>query len=337
MRHFLVALGIVVLVCLQASHVSSQSPEPENQASPEASENNATPHDRVSTTFDLSAGYRVDKLNWHIAGNLQGTDPNVRSELTWSDLNIYQLKLANRTFIKDHVYVRGHLDVGLVASGDNRDVDYNGDDRTQEFSRSLNGVDGNDVWDGSVAVGPRFAFFGSSLVVCPLLGYAVSEQDLNIVDGYQAFTAPPATTGTGPFPGLDSRYQARWKGPWIGMDLLFSIASTEGLFSEIGVMFTAEYHWVDYDAEANWNLRADFQHPVSFTHEAEGSGLAAGAKILFETKKHWGLTVGMHMQEMTTDPGLDRMYYADGTAADTRLNEVHWRSFTFEAGFSYRF
>jgi hypothetical protein len=62
----------------------------------------------------LSAGYRTDTLNWHIAGNLQGTDPNVLSELTWSDLKIYQLKLANRTVIKNHVYLRGHLDFGAV-------------------------------------------------------------------------------------------------------------------------------------------------------------------------------------------------------------------------------
>jgi hypothetical protein len=45
----------------------------------------------------------------------------------------------------------------------------------------------------SVSV-PRFSFLNSTLVVCPMIGYAVSEQDLNIVDGYQAFTAPPAAT-----------------------------------------------------------------------------------------------------------------------------------------------
>jgi hypothetical protein len=40
---------------------------------------------------------------------------------------------------------------------------------------------------------------------------------------------------------------------------------------------------------------------------------------------------------MTTDTGLDRIYFANNNIADTRLNEVRWRSFTFEAGVSYQF
>ena len=102
-------------------------------------------------------------------------------------------------------------------------------------------------------------------------------------------------------------------------------------------MFAGEYHWVDYDAEANWNLRSDFDHPVSFSHEADGNGFMAGAAILFEIKNRWGFHAGMNVKEMTTDTGLDRTYYADGTTGDTRLNEVRWRAFTFEAGVSRQF
>jgi len=335
MRHFSAALVLCLFVSLSVSQVYSQPLEPAGQA---MAEKKSTAHlSWASASFDLSAGYRTDKLNWHIAGNLQGANPNVRSELTWSDLRIYQLKLANRTVIRDRVYMRGHLDFGMVISGGNQDSDYNGDDRTQEFSRSVNGVDGNEVWDGSIGIGPRFSFFESTMVVCPMIGYALSEQDLNIVDGYQALTAPPLTTPIGPIPGLDSRFQSRWKGPWLGVDLFVSIPGTGARFSKVGVIFTGEYHWVDYDAEANWNLRADYDHPVSFTQEAEGSGYVAGATLLFEIKNRWGFHAGMNVREMTTDAGLDRTYYADGTTGDTRLNEVHWRSFTFEAGVSCRF
>ena len=337
MRHFSTALVLCLLVSLPVSHVFSQPLEPADQGMVQQAKNSTAFLSWAAVTFDLSAGYRTDKLNWNIAGNLQGSNPNVRSELTWPDLSIYQLKLSNRTVIKDRVYIRGYLDYGTVASGSNQDSDYNGDNRTQEFSRSVNGVDGNDVWDGSVGVGPRFAFFESTVVVCPMLGYAVSEQDLNIVDGYQAFTAPPMTTPIGPIAGLDSRFQTRWMGPWLGVDLFFSIPGTEAPFTKVGVIFTGEYHWVDYDAEANWNLRSDYAHPVSFSHEAEGSGYQAGAAILFEMKNRWGIHAGMNVKEMTTDAGLDRTYYADGTTGDTRLNEVRWRSFTFEAGVSCQF
>jgi hypothetical protein len=337
MRYFVTLLVLGLFLSLPVSRVFSQ-PRWSGGLSPVETDENGDSHlYGIAASVDLSAGYRTDKMNWNIAGNRQGTNPDIRSELTWSDLRIYQLKLANRTVIKDRVYLRGHLSVGTVTSGDNRDSDYAGDNRTQEFSRSLNGVDGNNVWDASVGVGTRFSFLNSTLVVCPMIGYAVSEQDLNIVDGYQAFTAPPAATVIGPIAGLDSRYETRWKGPWFGVDLLFSSPCSNGPFKSVGVIFTGEYHWVNYDADANWNLREDFDHPVSFSHVADGSGLVAGATILFETQNHWGFNVGMNMQEMTTDAGHDRIFFADGTTADTQLNRVRWRSLTFEAGVSYRF
>ncbi|WP_372679489.1 hypothetical protein [Desulfosarcina sp.] len=337
MRHFSAALVLCLLISLSVSQVFSQSLEPADQAATDKKKDSDGYLRWASVTFDLSAGYRTDKLNWHIAGNLQGTNPNVRSELTWSGLRIYQLKLANRTVIMDRFYLRGYLDYGMVISGNNQDSDYNGDDRTQTFSRSSNGVDGNDVWDGSIGVGPRFSFFASAMVVCPMIGYAVSEQDLNIVDGYQAFSAPPLTTPTGPIAGLDSRFQTRWRGPWLGVDLFFSIPGAEAPFTKVGVIFTGEYHWVNYDAEANWNLRSDYAHPVSFYQEADGSGVKAGTTILFEIRDRWSIHAGMNVKEMTTDAGLDRTYYADGRTGETRLNEVRWRSFTFEAGVSCRF
>lgn len=338
MRHFVSALLLGLFFCFPAPRVFSQPIETDGQTVPQSAESEDAFPGWIAASVNLSAGYRTDRLNWHIAGSQQGSDPTILSELTWSDLEIYQLKLANRTVIRDRLYLRGEFTYGMVVSGDNRDSDYNGDDRTQETSRSLNGVDGNNVWDASVGIGPRFSFFDSTVVVCPMIGYAVSEQDLNIVDGYQVISnQPPDTPPVGTIAGLDSRYQTRWKGPWLGVDLLFSIPCTDGPFTRVGVMFTGEYHWVDYDADANWNLRSDLDHPVSFSHDAEGSGGVAGATILLETSSRWGIEVGMNWKEMTTDAGQDRIYYSDGTTSDTRLNRVRWRAFTFEAGLSYLF
>ncbi|WP_319521592.1 hypothetical protein [uncultured Desulfosarcina sp.] len=336
MRLFATVVMIGLLLFSPASPVCSQQPETDP---PEPAENPAMASPLLNwaaSTFELSAGYRTDNLKWSIAGNLQGQNPTVRSELKWSSVRIYQLNLSNRTVIKDRFYVRGNLNYGTVASGNNRDSDYDGDNRTLEFSRSTNSVDGNNVWDGSIGIGPRFTFFDDTLAISPLVGYAVSEQDLNIVDGYQALSSP-TTPPVGPIANLDSRYETHWEGPWIGVDLMVSIPCKQGSFTRIGILFSGEMHWFDYDAEANWNLRDEYRHPISFTHEAEGCGYRVGAKMLFETQGRWGMHAGMNVQEMTTDSGLDRIFYADGSTGDTRLNEVRWRSFTFEAGVSYRF
>ncbi len=323
------------LLTIPASQAFSQALAP--TAPPGTSTDEGTWRDWIDATFTLTTGYRTDKLNWNIAGNLQGTAPNVLSELTWAGLDILQLKLANRTVVKDRIHLRGHLDYGTVISGSNRDSDYAGDNRSQEFSRSVNGVDGHNVWDGSFGVGPGFSFFESRLTLCPMIGYAVSEQDLNIVDGNQVLTAPPATTPIGPFDNLNSRYQTRWIGPWIGLDLLFSAPCTQGPFSAVHVQLTGEYHRATYDAEANWNLRSDFNHPVSFIHEADGEGFAAGADVRLALKNRWGIHLGMNLREMTAGSGLDRTFTADGTVVDTRLNTVRWRAFSVEAGLSRSF
>ena len=41
--------------------------------------------------LSLSAGYRVDALDWNIAADFFGTTPNILSELTWDDLQIFEV------------------------------------------------------------------------------------------------------------------------------------------------------------------------------------------------------------------------------------------------------
>jgi hypothetical protein len=332
MRPLAPALMIAMFFLMFIGEAASQSPDPGKKAATDGL------FGWGSTIFELSTGIRTDNLTWNTAGNHNGRPVNVLSELTWYDIRIYQIKLANRTVIRDRIYLRGHLDFGVVNSGGNRDSDYAGNNRTEEFSRSINGVDGNDVWDGSIGIGPRLAFFDAAIQVCPLVGYAIAEQDLNIVDGYQAISElPPRTPPIGPISGLDSRFETRWEGPWVGLDLMLSASYEKGPFTQIGILFTGEYHWVDYDARANWNLREDFQHPVSFEQSASGHGYVAGVKLLLEARRRWGIQFGMQAREMTTEAGRDRMYYDDGSTGTTRLNKARWRSTTFEAGLSYRF
>lgn len=337
MHNMVVSLVLGLLLFISAPPVLSQTPNPQpTPSTPSGGKEKILPI-WAKSTVRLSAGYRIDNLNWNIAGDLEGANPNVLSELNWSSIKIYQLKLVGRTVIKDWVCLKGELDYGMVVSGDNQDSDYLGDDRTQEFSRSVNSVDGKDVWDGSIGGGPRFSFLDATVSLCPMLGYAIAEQDFNIVDGYQVLSTLPDMPSTGPIEGLDSRYQTRWKGPWIGAELLLSMPVQKGPLRCVEVLFTGEYHWIDYSAEANWNLRNDLQHPVSFSHDADGKGIMLGTTLRFQTNHHWGASLGMHMVDMATDAGLDRVYFSDGSIGETRLNEVNWRSFTVEAGLSYQF
>jgi hypothetical protein len=294
-----------------------------------AEKNTALPFE---TEFAFSAGYRKDELDWNIAGDINGNSPNILSELTWEDLESFQLKLQNKTVIPNIFYFRARVSYGWIFDGTVQDSDYAGDYRSFEFSRSNNSADDGDVWDASVGIGYPFRIGGDEIwTITPLVGYSYHEQNLNLTDGNQ--TIPPL----GSFPGLDSTYEAQWKGPWIGLDLHFKAKEIEIWPQRIETYISIEYHWSDYDAEANWNLRPDFQHPKSFEHEADGDGWVLGLGFNFILNPNLLMNFNYDYQNWSTDDGTDRVFFADGSIGITRLNEVNWTSHALSLGIIYRF
>jgi hypothetical protein len=293
----------------------------------------------VETEFVLTGGYRVDDLDWNIAGDINGNNPNIISELTWDDLESYQVKFQGSLVWPDLIALRGSLNYGWIFNGKNQDSDYRGDNRTLEYSRSNNSTDDDNVWDASLAVGYPFRF-GRTVIATftPLVGYSHHEQHLNITDGYQTIATPgEETPPVGPFNGLDSSYDTEWKGPWIGLDLRFKAAEIKAFAHRLETYFTYEYHWTDFEAEANWNLRDDFRHPKSFTHSTDGHGLVIGAGFNLVLNQHWALNVNLDYQDWSTDEGTIKFFLADGTTHKQQLNEVNWTAYALMAGLSLRF
>jgi hypothetical protein len=291
----------------------------------------------------LSAGYRVDNFDWNIAGDIHGNNPNILSELSWEDLEIYQLELYNKTIVGEVIYLRGSLGYGWIKDGDNQDSDYLEDNRSLEFSRSNNDADDGDTLDASLGIGYPFTFGSGFVGLTPLVGYSYHEQNLTMTNGNQTITwisldpdfpdGPPL----GPMLGLDSTYEAQWKGPWVGFDLIFTSKAVHRYLAQVEAYVNLEYHWADYCAEADWNLRTDFAHPKSFEHDADGHGiiLSAGWNVVWSG--HWALNANFDYQDWSTDHGTDRTFFSDGSVEETRLNEVDWRSYAIMVGLSYRF
>jgi hypothetical protein len=285
----------------------------------------------IRTDVSLSTGYRVDDLSWNIAGNTYGGNPNVLSELTWSDLETLQATVSGRALVNDWLYLRGSLGYGWTFSGGNLDSDFLGNNRTQEYSRSSNSADGGRVLDGAIGLGYQFSFLSGRFRLSPLLGYSYSAQELTLKDGVQVIATPGWTPPAGPIQGLDSTYDASWLGPWLGIDLSFAITERVTLFGGF------EYHWATFDAEGNLNLRKDLAHPKSFEHDADGKGFLITLSAEYLLSGPWSLNIAFNYQKWSTDPGLDRLYYANGSAAVTRLNEVEWDSYALMLGLVYRF
>lgn len=282
----------------------------------------------------LKTGYRQDELDWN-TGMFTGT-PNILSELTWDNIEIATLNAGTTLFFKDRWLTNLDFTYGRIFDGDNQDSDYLGDNRTFEFSRSNNGSDEGDVYDISAHVGyriPLTQYDGPYVELRPLVGLSYHAQNLKMVDGYQTVSNFGFPVAVGPFEGLDSSYDATWFGPWLGLESL--LEANNKLAFTVGL----EYHYAFFDAEADWNLRSDRAHPVSFRHEAEGYGWVGRVSGDYQLNDRTSLNLTLNYQSWKADRDTKRIVYAaDGTSSEpVALNEVNWDSFSASIGIKYDF
>lgn len=281
-------------------------------------------------SFQLYGGYRTDDLYWNIAGNLQGSNPNILSELTWEDVEIYQLKIKGKWDVGDDgtlpftTFVKGEFGYGWIVDGKNQDSDYEGDNRTLEFSRSTGSTDGDDVIDLSFGFGFSFHFLQNKLSLSPVFGISYNEQNLNISDIVQTIPA------SGPLAG-SSTYKTEWKGLLAGFDIEYLFTKKFSLFGSI------EYHWGDYEGEGNWMLRPEFAHPRSFVHEDDYTGISFVGGASYYFTPNWSFGINVSYLKWKTDVGLDRVFLADGRTIDTQLNKVNWESSAVMVFITYSF
>ena len=288
-------------------------------ALPAAKASTDTPMD-----ISVSLGYREDNLDWNIAGG----GVNVLSELSWKNLAIAQAQATAKLNIKNDWRIRTDLGHGRITSGTNQDSDYSGNNRTREFSRSNNKTGGN-VVDASIGIGKTLRLLdqtvGKFIYVTPSIGWSVHQQNLTITDGVQTIPA------TGPIVGLASSYATQWQGPWIGVDALVETGGNLSLTA------SAEYHLADYSAKANWNLRNDFAHPVSFKHTAKGQGIGGSVGVSYPVARSWTMNLILNYHQWSTRAGSDAVYFSDGSVGYTRLNTVNWESTAYNLEIVYQF
>ncbi len=294
-------------------------------------------------SFDLSAGYRTDDLDWNIASDFSGGTPNILSELAWEDLQSFQIAAAaeiSRPLRQGVSTVfMGRAAYGWIVSGNNRDSDYAGDNRTLEWSRSDNDAGDGHVFDLEGGIGVRYTLRDERWQLTPNVGYSYFEQDMVMQDGYQTVSdpanAPPpfVPLGIGPFSDLNSTYLAWWFGPWLGVQAAYQYNDN------LNWDFSLRWHKAEYRAEANWNLRNDLRHPVSFEHEADGDGFSINSGIEYQLGERWDFIADISYMTMQADNGIDIVYIVLPVPAvgGTRLNEVNWESWSVTFGAKYTF
>jgi hypothetical protein len=163
-------------------------------------------HSSPSLNLSFYNGIRVDDLHWNVAGDIDGNNPNIISELTWSDLRIYQIKGCAEIISANFILLIS-FEYGCIITGKNQDSNYLGDDRTLEFSRSNNNAGSGYVLDGLFSAGYQFQLVYGLLRIVPLIGPSYHRQALRMTDGVQ--TIPPLGAYS---EDLDSTYDTNWPG-----------------------------------------------------------------------------------------------------------------------------
>jgi hypothetical protein len=284
--------------------------------------------------FSVKAESYTGRFDWSIASDMTGTrTPTILSELTYDALNI---NVMTYDYVKRFVLTQsltGSLEVsyskGGISEGTVYDADYYGNGRTDPKSLSASNPTGSDISarQASVSVSRRLSDHTHLAV---LGGFAQSSQEFVKRQGVQMISARGANVpavGT-TFNNLDSSYSATWKSGFLGSQITYARGAHR-------LKLRAEFHGADYYAEADWNLRAAFQHPKSFEHLATGTGLNTKLSYDIAIDKNLSLSFSAHREHWQTRDGLDRVFLATGQTITTRLVETNWERTGYGIGITY--
>lgn len=249
--------------------------------------------------IDVGTALTYNSLDWSIAGNLAGNNPNILSEVTWKSLKGAAITVGLEIPLVKKFYLKGSFSKSFTYKGAATDTDYAEDNRTNPIFRAeLNSGDGY-LTGYQLEAGYQVMIKG--LKLSPSIGYSVHQQYLHLTDD--------------DFMELNSTYKTRWKGLSAGLALHKSIC-------KFNLVTTMDYHQLNYAGAANWNIIDEFKHPVSFRHIAKGFGATMDLKLLYNTLNNISPYVNFGLGYWSTGAGIDELYYADGRTAKTRLNDV---------------
>jgi|CXWL01.1.fsa_nt_gi hypothetical protein len=306
------------------------------------------PNDFRNPNYDLEVGvkggYRTSELKWNIAGGPAGTSPNILSELQWKEINGYQfepsIEYTQKTGQLKGLNLQASINKSITTSGNNQDSDYDGNNRTLEYSRSNNSSNAGHAEGFSASIGYAFDLSNDRKKnvtrFVALVGYSMQNQKFVQRDGMQTLTdpfqIPPRVQPVGPFPNLRSSYDMELSMPFVGAELSSYFADVHHL------KVKARYSQGTYDGTGHWNLRSDFAQPDSFKQDADGSGFMFGAEYGWEFYPRTQLTLSSNYNYFKTDHGKDITYGPSGAISSfTRFNRAEWQSIDYMAGLNYRF
>ncbi|QEM13198.1 hypothetical protein [Mucilaginibacter rubeus] len=269
--------------------------------------------DNNKLLFNITDGYQCESFHWSIAGNSNGQNPNVFSELKWTKLSGQSIGASLQWNVYQKFSVYADYTRQFITSGSVKDSDYSGDNRTgNTYNETFNAGKGH-TQGWSLGIGYQL-INNNWLKLTPYAGYSDNRQSLYLYDDANRF------------PGLNSSYQTKWKGAFIKAIASFKLIEKLRFNSDI------TYNQVSYNALGNWNLITTFQHPVSYHHHANGYGLNMNGTLAYSISKLIAIQAGGGYLHWQTGNGTDELYLSSGEVDKTQMNGAFRNGFKVFGG-----
>ena len=271
----------------------------------------------VDVLVEAGIGYRQDQLDWNI-GNLP-TD--ILSELQYQDIKASQPMVAVSIFAPYNMIVKGQYADADINTGVVYDYDFNGN-RSDIYLLSKSHLKGS-LTDLNIQVSKKY--FLSNLSASIDVGWSKHQQKLNSFDGFQLIP------NYGAFNGLNNNYDVMWQGKFLGTTVGFDI--TKNWYIDLGL----RYHFFEYKAVADWNLRKEFAHPLSFEHLINAKAWDGSLAVLYKFNKYYALKLFYNNLRAKGENGTDLTYFNNNSVGMYFLNEVNWQYKQYGVGLNYKF
>lgn len=254
--------------------------------------NNSFGQKKIGIQISPKLGFSRSQTSWAISGNLDGMSPNVMSELLWSNSSIssgFESEFSWKRFVFKTDVSRSYSADGLVS-----DSDYTLDNRQGlSYNESFNSKGSK---FSSFKIESEYELFDNRFYLT--VGYHYMRSENKLIHQDLKY----------------SMYKWNLEGPTLGAKYMFNFSDNLSNYSGVDVLFSKYY------AIANWILREDLQHPISFTHNLNrGYGLNFSNYLKINIYDKFFIGWKSNFIIYSRADGLDTAYLKSGSSFTTKL------------------
>lgn len=250
-------------------------------------------------TLETGTIFNVSNLDWSIAGNLEGSSPNILSELKFNKITSLGYYFKGDYVPVAYLKFSAFFQQNKVIKGNGSDIDYKDDDRTNPiFEKKFRSNKGDfTLFKGGIGTPIHLS---TKITITPSVFYYLTKQKFYILSNE--------------LQKLRSTYNANMKGVEVSVE--GNLQLNKIIYSSL----TFSYHFVNYKAEADWNLIDIFKHPLSFSHDSKGSGVEVNTILGGRINKVFSIIANGFLNTTTIRKGTDTSYLITGNEVVTQFN-----------------